>query len=123
MADAAILSPVGNANQFNEGAALKLLRSLIQQSTHKPPSGFPLPVTDTNLECTVHATVASLAFAVCRMKTRVASGLAFLFTPEKHTPFLPNHSFVVRETDGAVFDSSLTIPMASEETKLRINGI
>jgi hypothetical protein len=112
-----------SSNQINEQAAIKLLRSLIQQSTHRPPSGTPFKAIDTNLECTVHATVASLAFAICRLKTHVGWGTAYLFTKEKELPQIMDHSFVVRDTDGAIFDSSITIPMGEQETELKINGV
>jgi hypothetical protein len=80
-------------------------------------------MSDANMECTVHAIVASLAFAICRLKTHVGSGSAVLFSQDKQIPGVGNHHFVVRDTDGAIFDSSMTIPLASEETQVKISGL
>src|SRR5258707_8587739 len=113
------MSASGN---IDEGVAIKLLQLLVGHSEYVLGPGAPSKMTPLNIECGAHAFVASLALAISGQKVRLAKGQAFVFTEKKIFPQL-NHFFVVRESDGKVFDSSITIPLPPEETKVRFKGI
>lgn len=108
-----------------DGALLITLSRLLVGTTHKRPAIGIAGVPDSTVDfcCGTHAQVASLTLAKMGIKTRVARGRAVVYTAGAMMSLL-NHFFVVRDDDGAVFDSSIHFPIpGGEKFALAFTGI
>ncbi len=111
---------------MDEALAIRLIRLLIGEYHNRKPreiGGITIPQSTQDFSCPIHAIVASLTFAMFGVKTRIAKGRASVFAPRAMMPIL-NHRFVVRESDNAIFDSSIEFPVAGFENQdLNFRGI